>query len=254
MCAALFLVSIIAAVSTSGLELTRLDEDKASWHVQATRRLERTLEAKGGRDTEQARMLHESLSVHNQARELLRETDLPESVKLKFSAGLDMHEKAVDKAIHDLGVSGHSEVIKIMKRSEESVMRHYYRALSYGAVPPPRPKVEVLRAALLEATGIDALKDADGKLFDIMVEHPLALQSSPTLYYYYCYYYSLSLSLSHTHTHTLSLSHLYTNIYRWSTLVANLPLQPLVYQPSSLPTVANRLLAITSVCAFLARL
>jgi hypothetical protein len=178
-CAALFLVSIIAAVSTSGLELTRLDEDKASWHVQATRRLERTLEAKGGCDTEQARMLHESLSVHNQARELLRETDLPESVKLKFSAGLDMHEKAVDKAIHDLGVSGHSEVIKIMKRSEESVMRHYYRALSYGAVPPPRPKVEVLRAALLEATGIDATQDADGKLFDIMVEHPLALQSSP---------------------------------------------------------------------------
>ena len=230
MFAALFLVSIIAAVSTSGLELTRLDEDKESWHVQATRRLERTLEAKGGRDTEQARMLHESLSHHNQARELLRETDLPESVKLKFSAGLDMHEKAVDKAIHDLGVSGHSEVIKIMKRSEESVRRHYYRALSYGAVPPPRPKVEVLRAALLEATGIDATQDADGKLFDI------------------------SLSPFFTNSLSLSLSHLYTNIYRWSTLVANLPLQPLVYRPSSSPTVANRLLAITSVCACRARL
>ncbi len=38
-------------------------------------------------------------------------------------------------------------------------MRHYYRALSYGAVPPPRPKVEVLRASLLKATGIDVTRD-----------------------------------------------------------------------------------------------
>jgi hypothetical protein len=175
--AALALASIIAGASASGQVESDAARAGQAWRVRTTHRLQRALEVKGGLDPEGVRKLFESLSLHEQARTLLEHTDLPMNIMRKVSQGLDQHAKMVDKAVENLAGAGPARRLSDfadfhqMKKLEASVLRHYNDAVRNGAVPPPPPKVEEFRAALLEATGIDATQDGDGKLFDIMLEH-----------------------------------------------------------------------------------
>ena len=146
-----------------------------AWAARAQHRLEQATPA-GRADDARAHMLADSLGMHVRARELLHDTDLPLSMLSKFHGGLDAHARVVDKATAALSSSAQAQedqiaFLRSVKNAEASLARQYYAALQSGVLPPPRPKLGVMQAALLKATGIDATQDEDGKLFNVMVEH-----------------------------------------------------------------------------------
>ena len=148
-------------------------EEWELWHANAQLRLQQTASAGRAGDAPERRMMSESLALHLRARELLHDTDLPTSMLRKFHEGLDAHAGLMDQALalSPQEQANAADMLRLLKKSEASTVREYYAALHSGVLPPPRPKVGSLKAALLKATGIDATQDDDGRLFNIMVEH-----------------------------------------------------------------------------------
>ena len=141
----------------------------SGWHERATRAL-----ASMGAAREPVRNeVSESLARHLEARELLEATYLPRNTRDKLHGGLDLHAAALDKAMAAISAAD-SEADSIMgaiRKAEASLAKRYRRALRAGLVPSPRPTEEEMRAALRDATGIDAERDEDGQLFNVMVKH-----------------------------------------------------------------------------------
>ena len=151
--AVLMLVSCGAAASASSSN-TESRNRWAHWHDKATRALASISRAK-----EPVRLhMSESLSLHLQARELLQGTHLSKATLVKLHSGLDMHAAALDKAMAAVAAQEENaeSIVLAMKRAETSLVRRYHRALRAGILPLPRPSVAELRAALFDATGIDA--------------------------------------------------------------------------------------------------
>ena len=148
-------------------------EEWELWHANSQRRLQQTAASAGRAGEAPVRMMSESLALHLRARELLHDTDLPPSMLRKFHEGLDAHAGLIDQALalSPQEQADAADMQQLLKKAEASTAREYYAALHSGVLPPPRPKVGSLKAALLKATGIDATQDDDGRLFNIMVEH-----------------------------------------------------------------------------------
>ena len=181
----LWLVAVAAcAVALAAARPER--EGWEMWHADATRRLAKCAGSGSSANAPSAlpslagaqnhRLLADSLSLHVHARKLLHETDLPHALLRKFHKGLDAHSDVIDRALTELSTSapsggGKAGLMQLLKRAEASLARQYYSALRTGVIPPPRPKVGEMRAALLRSTGIDSTQDSDGQLFNIMVDH-----------------------------------------------------------------------------------
>lgn len=147
----LVLVSVAAAANAARADSRR---PWAHWHDKATRALAAITTPQEPVQLD----MSESLSRHLQARELLEGTHLPKATLEKLHSGLDLHAAALDKATAALAAQEvrAKDFVGAIKRAEASIAKRYYRALRAGLIPLPRPSLEEMRAALLDATGIDA--------------------------------------------------------------------------------------------------